>query len=304
MELYQIRTFVTVADEGHLTRAASRLNTSQPAVSAHIKALEEELGIKLFVRNPRGMALTKAGEAIRPHVEMVLTACDGLIQQARVLRDEVTGEMRIGLNSDPEFLRTSRFIVLMKKEYPRIDFHLTQGMSGQIGEDVRAGKLDGGYMFGDEIPAGLARCRISTYRLMLVGPAMWGEKIEKAGWDEIAALPWIGTPPYCPFHKLIKKMFRQHGLEPVISVIADQEPTIRSMVISGQGMTLMLEEEALAAEAAGEAVLWNEAHLEIALSFVYAAKRHGDPVIRSVLNGIREIWGLSEEQNAGVPALA
>ena len=46
MELYHLKTFITVAEEGHLTRAAQRLNTSQPAVSAHIKNLEEELGIR------------------------------------------------------------------------------------------------------------------------------------------------------------------------------------------------------------------------------------------------------------------
>ncbi|MCP5237554.1 MAG: LysR family transcriptional regulator [Zoogloeaceae bacterium] len=53
MELYHLRTFVTVAEEGHLTRASERLFTSQPAVSAHIKALEEELGVTLFERTPR-----------------------------------------------------------------------------------------------------------------------------------------------------------------------------------------------------------------------------------------------------------
>ena len=61
MELYHLRTFVTVAEEGHLTRASERLFTSQPAVSAHIKALEEELGVTLFDRTPRGMQLTPAG---------------------------------------------------------------------------------------------------------------------------------------------------------------------------------------------------------------------------------------------------
>ena len=58
MELYHLKTFVTVAEEQHLTRAAERLFTSQPAISAHIKALEEELRLTLFERTPKGMQLT------------------------------------------------------------------------------------------------------------------------------------------------------------------------------------------------------------------------------------------------------
>lgn len=52
MELYQLNTFVVVAEEKHLTRASVRLNSSQPTVSAHIKALEEELETRLFIRTP------------------------------------------------------------------------------------------------------------------------------------------------------------------------------------------------------------------------------------------------------------
>ena len=63
MEIHHLKTFVTVADEGHLTRAADRLHTSQPSVSAHIKALEEELGLILFLRTPQGdVAHTGGGD--------------------------------------------------------------------------------------------------------------------------------------------------------------------------------------------------------------------------------------------------
>jgi len=52
MELYQLRSFATVAEMGHLTRASERLHVSQPALSAQIRALEEELGVALFERGP------------------------------------------------------------------------------------------------------------------------------------------------------------------------------------------------------------------------------------------------------------
>ena len=64
MELHQLRTFVAVAEEGHLTRAAERMFVSQPAVSSHVKALEAELGVALFDRTPKGMRLTREGERL------------------------------------------------------------------------------------------------------------------------------------------------------------------------------------------------------------------------------------------------
>ena len=71
MELYQLRTFAMVADEGNLSRAAKRLHASQPAVSAQIKALEEELGVHLFLRTPKGMTLTADGLRLREHAGQV-----------------------------------------------------------------------------------------------------------------------------------------------------------------------------------------------------------------------------------------
>jgi DNA-binding transcriptional LysR family regulator len=59
VELYQLKTFVPVAEEGNLTRAAEKLFISQPAISAQIKALEEELRVELFRRSARGMTLTE-----------------------------------------------------------------------------------------------------------------------------------------------------------------------------------------------------------------------------------------------------
>jgi DNA-binding transcriptional LysR family regulator len=67
MDLNQLRTFVTVADFGHLTRAAEALHLSQPAVSGHIKALEEGFGVTLFERSSSGMSLTPPGGASSPN---------------------------------------------------------------------------------------------------------------------------------------------------------------------------------------------------------------------------------------------
>ncbi len=147
MEIYQIRTFVVVADESHLTRAAKRLNTSQPAVSAHIKALEEELGVILFGRTAKGMTLTKEGEEILEYAEKILTACDNLKNKTKELKNELFGDVKIGLNSDPEFLRTGALFTLFNKENPGLNLNFSQSISGKILLDIKSGILEGGFFF-------------------------------------------------------------------------------------------------------------------------------------------------------------
>jgi len=105
MELYQLRSFVAVAELGQLTRAAERLHVSQPALSAQIKSLEDELATVLFERGAAGMTLTPAGRQLLPRAERVLAAAQALRAEALALRGEVSGRIRLGTVGDPELTR-------------------------------------------------------------------------------------------------------------------------------------------------------------------------------------------------------
>jgi DNA-binding transcriptional LysR family regulator len=82
VSLAQIEYFVAVAREGHVGRAAGRLRVAQPAVSRQIRKLEDELGAPLFVRTPRGMRLSSAGELFLDHAR-------GILGRVRAARDAV-----------------------------------------------------------------------------------------------------------------------------------------------------------------------------------------------------------------------
>ena len=112
MELRHLRYFLAVAEERHMTRAAARLGLQQPPLSQQIRALENELGTKLFTRLPRGVELTPAGEAFLEEAQSVLGGVERATLRARAAAMGQRGRISIGLTTSaslhPGVTRTLR----------------------------------------------------------------------------------------------------------------------------------------------------------------------------------------------------
>lgn len=293
MELYQLRTFVTVAEEGHLTRAAGRLFTSQPAISAHIKALEEELGVPLFIRTPKGMQLTREGELLKMQAEKALETIQEMHHQAKSLQGDILGSVRLGLNIDPLFLKISEFFSTMSSRYPRLDFHLLQNMSWEVLDKVKSGDLDAGFIFGANDHPEIATLPLSDFHLRIVAPVCWKDDLREADWRRISELPWIWVPPACPYYRIVGREFDSRGLKPFKVAVADGDYICRALVSSGVGLTVMIEEDAENARQEGRVVIWEKERFQVTLSFAYLSARSADPEIRAVKEGIQLVWGIS-----------
>ena len=298
MELYQLRSFVAVAEAGHLTRAAEKLHISQPAVSAQIKALEDELDLSLFERTPSGMVLTSAGERLLNDAGRVLAAAQALRNVAKALKGEVTGKVRVGTTSDPAFIRVGEFLNATVTRHPLLQVELHQEVTGAAFTKVRDGELDASFYYGDiEHPAveGL-RLRSSTYRV--AAPAAWKRRVVDADWAEIATQPWVITPSISTHHKLVRALFDKHAVEPTRVVEADQESVIANLVVSGVGLSLIREDLALEKETAGQVCLWRDVRLETTLWFIYPRSRKDDPAMQALLGVLHDTWNLPEETAA------
>lgn len=298
MEIYQLRSFVAVAEAGHLTRAAEKLHISQPAVSAQIKALEDELDLALFDRTSSGMVLTSAGERLLTDAERVLAAAQAMRSVARALKGEISGKVRVGTTSEPSFIRVGEFLNMTIARHPLLQVELHQEITGAAFAKVRDGELDASFYYGDlEHPSveGL-RLRASSYRV--AAPAAWKRRVENADWGEIATQPWVITPSISTHHKLVRALFDKHGVEPTRVVEADQESVIANLVVSGVGLSLIREDLALEKETAGQVCLWRDVRLETTLWFIYQRARKHDPALAALLEVLRDTWNLPEEPAA------
>jgi DNA-binding transcriptional LysR family regulator len=296
MELYQLRSFVAVAEAGHLTRASEKLHVSQPAVSAQIKALEDELELALFERTSSGMVLTSAGERLLADAQKVLAAAQVLRNEAKALKGEVAGKVRVGTMSDPGFIRVGEFLNMTVERYPLLQVELHHEITGAAFAKVRDGELDASFFYGELDHPGIDGLRLREITYRVAAPAAWAGRVANADWSEIAQQPWIITPSISTHHKLVRALFDKHGIEPTKVVEADQESVISNLVISGVGLSLIREELALEKVAAGEICLWRDVRLEATLWFIYLLARKDDPVIRALLGVLRDTWKLAREQ--------
>jgi DNA-binding transcriptional LysR family regulator len=290
MELYQLRSFATIAETGQLTRAAEKLHVSQPALSAQLKALEEELEFSLFERTPNGMVLTAAGKRLLAGAENVLAAAQTLQNDARTMKGQVVGKARIGTLSDPAFMRIGEFISAATGRHPLLELELHQGVTGELLEKVRDGALDASFYYGDLKFASVTGMALRPIVYRVAAPAAWCEEIRKADWNEIAKQAWIIPPPISTHHALVHRLLREHGVEPSRVIEADQETVVGQLVVSGVGMALMREDIALAHEAAGEVCLWDGVRIDSTVWFVYPKEREGDPVLSALLEALKEVW--------------
>ena len=124
MDFRQLNYFVAVAQERHLGRAAERLCLSQPPLTRQIKALETELGVQLFVRTPRGMLLTEAGETLLQDANAILGMMDSAADRARRSGVGKRGRLDVGLHGTGTFGVVPQVLMRFKEEHPDVDVTL------------------------------------------------------------------------------------------------------------------------------------------------------------------------------------
>jgi len=141
MDLRHLRTFVTVAEQGTVSKASLRLRIAQPALSRQIMELEEELGLKLFHRVRRRLALTGEGEQLLGDCRTVLGAVGSFSERAQRLRRPDTGILKVAVS--PQTLESvfSTFLRQYAKQRPNVQIKLTEAVGSNLLALVERGEV-------------------------------------------------------------------------------------------------------------------------------------------------------------------
>ena len=142
MEIRTLRYFLAVAREENMTRAAEQLHVTQPTLSKTLRALEDELGKKLFTRHSFSIRLTDEGVLLRNRAEDLVSMADKITQEFVTLDDITGGDIYLGLAESYQIRLLARAIREFRRQYPELHYHITSGDTEQVTEKLDKGLLD------------------------------------------------------------------------------------------------------------------------------------------------------------------
>jgi DNA-binding transcriptional LysR family regulator len=247
MELRHFRYFIAVAEESSLGKAAHRLHVSQPALSQQISDLEDELGLKLFTRNSRGVELTEAGRAFLLAARRVFVAVDQATEQAQEAAKGERGRLVIGSLGAATISFLTGILARFREQHPLVEITVLHMNNRAQVEAVLNGSIMLGIGYYDYALEEDEQEQVST-RLLLRGPVVvvcpknrrfpkgTVPKLKDFRHDKFLSIDPDYSYGYEQWLRGLCKRFG--GFEPEITAVADSPDSLIGMVAAGRGLFL------------------------------------------------------------------
>jgi DNA-binding transcriptional LysR family regulator len=293
MELRQLRYFVAVAEERHFGRAAKRLRLSQPPLSAQIKGLEEELGVKLFQRSTRQVALTDAGRTFLERAEGILEAVEEAKEAAKGADEGVRGRLEIGFISSATLGLLPPAIRLFRERFGGVEIELRELTSAQQIDALYAGEIRVGLVRLPLRAPGLRFEPLQEESFLVALPSGHPlEALESVPLEAMVDQPLIFfTRQLMPsLHAQIVELFQRVGAFPNVVQHAVHLQTIVGLVASDVGLAILPEP---AERLSREGVVYRSLDAPDATSWVGLARVEGDGslLVENFVRTVREVAG-------------
>ena len=239
MELKQLEYFRSVARIGSFSQASAMLMVVQPALSRQIGSLEEEVGSKLFYRNGRGVTLTDAGRRFLDVAERALDELEGVRAELKAERSAPSGTVTLGMPPSVSAMIGAPLLMRLRRSFPDIKLHITDGLSGHVCEWMMSGKIDIGIIHESRQSSSLILEHLLSEALYLVGqpdPALGLSRPANAfgevSLEQIASLPLVLQGQTHGLRRLIDRVVGEAGLELDVQMQIDAVRTIANLVQS------------------------------------------------------------------------
>jgi DNA-binding transcriptional LysR family regulator len=242
MDPRRLRYFLAVAEELHFGRAARRLNMAQPPLSMQIRALENDLGTALFVRDRRHVALTDAGRVLLAEAGKILPQLDQARTAVRRAGRGEVGRLAVGFITPVEYNLLPNLLAAFRRRYPSVLLTLREAMSDQQLNELESGILDVGLMTGPVDRPSIMCHSVWRERIIVALPARHVLARSTAiPVRRLADEPFIMFPrPIAPvLYDDVLQFCRRAGFSLNIVQEAAQSQTIISLVSAGIGLAIL-----------------------------------------------------------------
>lgn len=280
MDIHQLKTFVAVAREKTITRASEVLHLSQPAVSAHIKTIEDTLGLTLFSRTPKGMALTPDGERLLARAEQTIAAHQALLDEASRTTGRLSGKLRLGAGTSTSHAAVGKLLTELAARHPEVEVTLEHRSSGDVLAGIRHGALDAGfYNEAGEPEPDLSVTPVGEVRIDVVAPPGLVRDPANVAWASLAAVPWVYPSRSTCCGRSAERLFAERGFRPSRVISVDRVETTRALVAGGIGVGLLHADTSSVAIERGELERVATLAPPVRVLFARLGQRDGDPLV-------------------------
>jgi DNA-binding transcriptional LysR family regulator len=241
LNLRDIRAFIAVAQTGSFTRAAARLHLSQPALTVQIRRLEETVGLRLFDRNSRNVALTPTGRELLPVLQKSLHDMEHVLLDARALSEGASGTVRIACL--PTFAASAlpELVQELKKAVPRVGFQVRDVVASMVNTLVRNEEADIGLTGGELNDAGLEVLHAGVDRLVAVLPKQHAlaRRRRPLTLADLADQPLVLTAQGTSVRAVVDSAFAEAQCVPHIACEPTYMMSAVAMTRAGLGVTIL-----------------------------------------------------------------
>ncbi len=248
LAIYHLETLLWIARLGTFRAAAERLNTTQPAISARVKEIEEQLGVELFRREGRNMVLTARGRALVADFEPLWAGFERALFKASDFGG-ATGIVRIGTGEIAAASCLPAFVAAVEQDLPGVTLEIELDLTARMLQQLLAGTSDMVFLAGPVASPGVRTTPLGSVALVWAA----SKATARAGGFK-QPLPVWSIPEHSPIHGIMQESLAQHGITPPVIRTCNNVRALVEIIRLGRGAALLPETMVRGELASGELV--------------------------------------------------